>query len=291
MIDYLPNDIIEKFVQNLDIHSILKFRCCCKTSNTVASQELFKTSLIRTVNERLKGVIELVQEYYKALNQVSVRNKIIHTLLNELYLRFKQRPFEHVSFIQHMLRYVSENANCSRDDVIRVWFYYMNNLDISNENQTVIQELEKFSLSKNFSLLFQYTDCNNQGKHYIQLEFDFENETKPMLGFTMQDVINDKDTNKQDMEAFLEIPNADYDQDGFMRFEVSDANIMALSKFIVNVMGLDAFVFETDLVSYIKCHSRLWFSVGEDFVEKQVGKYVDREEYREKVIDILGLMV
>lgn len=290
MIDNLPFDVIENVVKHLDIHSILKFRCSCKTSNNLATEEIFKTTLIRTVNQRLNDIIELIQKYHKMLNQTSVRKTVVHTLLNQLYLLFKQKPLEYLSFIEYMFRVVSENANCSRDDVVRVWFRYMNSFSIVNENQTIIDELESFVLSKRFSLLFVYTDCNNQGKYYIQLEINFDDEQHPLLGFTMQDIINDKHTNKEDMRNYLDVKDAEYDQDGFIRFEVSKSNILALSKFIVDVMGLDVFVFEPNMVSYINCHTRLCHCIEYDFqsfTEQQINKFVSREEYRDNIIDIL----
>ncbi len=283
--DVLSFDIIEKVVKHLDINSFAKFKYCCKTTNNAASQEIFRNTLIDTVNKRLCCVIEIIKEYHDTLNQNSVRQNTIHTLLNQLYLKLKQNPLEYVNLVQYMLGFVAEKANSTRDEVLRVWFMYMNNYVIKNENQLIVKELEIFALSKSYSLMFEFTDCKNQGKYYIQLEIEFNDEQQPMLGFTMQDIINNKYTNEEDMKKYLE--NAEYDQDGFIRFVVSNENMLALSKFIVNVMGLDVFVFETSMISYIKCHSRLWSCTENDFIEKQENKYVNREEYREKIIDIL----
>lgn len=286
MDDILPFDVVEVITKYLDIHSMPLFRCSCKVANNAASEGIYKEALVKSVNRRLNDVVETIKEYHEKLRQPETRTKIICTILNELFLNVRKNPELHVNAMIHMIRCVIEKTGCNENDVNRVWFLYMNSFQIDDYDQHIVKALEEYTLAKSYSLLFQYTDCNNQGKHYIQLLVNFEDESKPTLAFTMQDIINDKDVDAVHVQN-LKIQNAYYDLDGFMRFEISQENILAMSEFIVDFMGLDVFVFETDMVTYIKSHSQQWLSVGEDFVEKQVNKYVDREQYRDKIIAIL----
>jgi hypothetical protein len=282
-----PIDVIESITKCLDVQSIPKFRCCCKDANIIASQKIYTDTLIQTVNKKLLDIIETISEYHKILHNHVNRTIIIRTILNEFYLNMTKDPELHITSMIYMIRSVIDKTGCNENDVNRVWFLYMNNFRISNEDIHIVRALEDYTFGKWYSLVFQFTDCKKQGKHYIQLEMDLNNESKPELWFTMQEVVNEKDICKEDMENLLDIAEAKYDENGFIRFEISQHNILAMSEFIVNFMGPDVFVFKTDMVSYIKCHGSLWHCFSEEFIEKQVNKFVDREHYRDRVIEIL----
>lgn len=290
----LPFDMIEGIAKCLDVQTFPMFKCCCKDIYNAATQKIYTDTLINTVNKRLVDIIEIIRQYHMELRKPEVRTTIIRTILNEFNSKLRNNhemwnPYTN-DMIQ-MIRRIIDKTACNENDVNRVWFLYMNNYEISSDDEYIVKALEDYTFLRWYSLLFQFTDCKNQGKHYIQLEIDFTDENKPKLGFTMQEIINDKDMCKEDVDKLLEIQNVVYDVDGFTRFEISDYNIKAMSKFIVDFMGPDVFVFETDVVSYIRPHSYLWHSVGEEFIEKQLNQFVDREEYRDKLIDILDNLV
>jgi hypothetical protein len=286
----LPFDMIEGIAKCLDVQTLPKFRCCCKDANIAASEKIYTETLTNTINKRLVDIIEIITQYHTELRKPEVRTTIIRKILIEFYSKARNNhemwnPYTN-DMIQ-MIRRIIDKTACNENDVNRVWFLYMNNYEISNDDEYIVKALEDYTFQRWYSLLFQFTDCKNQGKHYIQLEVDFTDEDKPKLGFTMQEIINDKDMCKADVDKLFDIQDAVYDVDGFIRFEVTDYNIKAMSKFIVTFMGPDVFVFETDMVSYIRSHSYLWLSVGEEFIEKQLNQFADREQYRDKLIEIL----
>lgn len=290
----LPFDMIEAIAKYLDVQTFPMFKCCCKDVYNAAPQSIYTDTLINTVNKRLVDIIEIIRQYHMEVRKPEVRTTIIRTILNEFNSKLRNNhemwnPYTN-DMIQ-MIRRIIDKTACNENDVNRVWFLYMNNYEISNEDEHIVKALEDYTFLRWYSLLFQFTDCKNQGKHYIQLEVDFTDENKPMLGFTMQEIINDKNMCKADVDKLFEIQNAVYDVDGFSRFEISDYNIKAMSKFIVDFMGPDVFVFETDVVSYINPHSYLKYSVGEEFFEKQLNQFADCDQYRDKIIEILDNLV
>lgn len=286
----LSYDIIENIAKCVDLPSYPYFKSCCKNVNTIATNDIYKLKLAKSIEEKLLKIIEIVTEYHLLLSDRKIKSSIVKNILRELCLEFKRNPQQAIlrENVSEMLRFVRAKTNCSSVEACYVFKEYITGGSLDDERyKHIVTAYEDYTFDQRYSVAFHSSDRYGRQKYYTDIRINFQDKDKPLLYFSILDFKNVKDIEEKHLQIIIsKIPDAKYTK-GFISFQISPKSIQVLSELIVDAMGLDIYIYKTLRIQDIKCECRLWQSVHYDFINEELNKHINAICFCKKIIDVL----
>jgi hypothetical protein len=289
----LSYDIIETIAKCVDLPSYPYFKSCCKNINTIATNDIYKLKLTKSIEEKLLKIIEIVTEYHLHLSNRKVKSSIVKVILKDLCLRFKRKPQKPIlrETMSEMFDFVIAKTNCSSAEACYVLKEYITGGSLDDERyKDIVTAYEDYTFTQRYSVGFDSSDRSGKLKYYTDIRIDFQDDGHPLLYFSILDMKNIKDLKtlekKHINDILMQIPDAKYHK-GLISFKISNQSISVLSKVIIDAMGLDIYVFKSLRIQDFQFYCRLWESLHYKCIHQEVNKHINPVSYRTKMMDVL----
>lgn len=286
-IDTLPNDIIETIVKCVDITSFPYFKCCCKSINAIAINELYKSKLSVSFEEKLLKIIDIVSEYHLGFSDKKVKSYIVKIILKGLFLKYKKDPHTVKRDISKMMKHVIKKQNCTGEEAAMAWWRHVADKSLNDKDRDIIQEMEDYIFLKRYTVEFDSYECNGKSKYYTEMKIKFDDEDYPTLCFCILNKDNKKLLNEEGIKEIKKlIPGIRYEH-GTIMFKISKKNISGFSKNAVNIMGTGICGLRTMKTVDIRCYFNFMQTLNEDVFDREVNKCIDSVTYCERIYNVL----